>query len=82
MFKSGIYQNVELPSTLMCMTKASAMQAKKQMQEGWAFDKEVVRDKGQRFAACKISRCQLGVELHKEWLRDLVKTCGKKGNVG
>ena len=78
MLRSGIYQNVDLPNTFMSMTKASAMQAKKQMQEGWAWDKEVVRDKGQRFAACKINRCQLGVELHNSWLRDLAKTCGKK----
>ena len=38
----------------------------------------MARDASQRFAASKISRCQLGVELHKEWLKDLVKTCGKK----
>ena len=36
------------------------------------------RDSGQRFAASKVARSQLGIETHKAWLTDLVKTCGKK----
>ena len=77
MLQSGMHQNVELPSSFMTVTKTSSMQAKKAMQEGWAFDKDVIRDHGQRFSQSKVSRCQLGVELHKVWQQDLAKTCCK-----
>ena len=47
------------------------------MDEHWSFDMEGPRDSGQRFVASQVARCQLGIERHKAWLTDLVKTCGK-----
>ena len=76
--QSGMYQAVPLASSYLVVSKANAQAAKRAMIDNWAYNKEVQRDVSQRFAASKVSRCQLGVELHKEWLKDMVKTCGKK----
>ena len=76
--QSGMYQAVPLASSFLLVNKASARAAKRAMTDNWRYDKEILRDASQRFAASKVSRCQLGVELHKEWVKDLVKTCGKK----
>ena len=59
-----------------------AMQAKRSMAENGMMDestKAAVSATKQRFLMSKLSRAQVGVELHEVWIKDIkdiAKTCG------
>ena len=48
------------------------------MVDDWKFDSTERENQGQRFAASKVSRGQLGSGLHQVWMKDLAVACGKK----
>ena len=78
MFKSGIYNNVPVPTHFVECSKKAAFGAKRAMSQTWKYDKVLQQESGTRFAASKISRGQLGEGLHEEWMKDLIRTCNTK----
>ena len=78
MFKSGIYNNVPIPTTFLSVSRKAAFGAKRALDENWKYDKLEQPETGLRFAASKVSRGQLGEPLHECWMKDLVKTCNTK----
>ena len=78
MFRGGSYMDAPNPSTFINVSRKAAAQATRMMAEDGKFEK-LFQDCGtQRGAGAKVSRGQLGSEVHDVWLRDIIKTCGTK----
>ena len=80
MFKSGMYNNVLVPSHFVSCSKKAAYGAKRAMSESWKYDKSKLLqlESGTRFASSKVNRGQLGEGLRQEWMNDLVRVCNTK----
>ena len=83
MFKSGMYNNVLVPSHFVSCSKKAAYGAKRAMSESWKYDKSKLLqlESGTRFASSKVNRGQLGEGLRQEWMNDLVRVCNTKSDV-
>jgi hypothetical protein len=81
MFKSGTFTNVPLPTAFAHVSRKAAQQAKRAMAEGWSHtsvNSGSADPISHRYAAAKVSRGQLGEEIHALWIKDLIKHCGTK----
>ncbi len=74
MMKSGTYLDVPCGVEYVAVSKKLAVQARRALQDHWKFEGNMER--ATRFSYCKTSRAQFGIDLHKIWLEDIVKTCG------
>ena len=48
------------------------------MVDYYTLDSSASEQQGQRFAASKVSRGQMGVLTHEMWMKDLITNCGVK----
>ena len=78
MFKSGNYLQVPVPTHFIKISKKLSMQAKRAMTDHYTFDSSVCEQQGQRFAASKVSRGQMGIPTHEIWTKDIITHCGVK----
>ena len=78
MFKSGNYLQVPVPTHFIKISKKLSMQAKRAMTDHYTFDSSVCEQQGQRFAASKVSRGQMGIPAHEIWMKDIITHCGMK----
>ena len=78
MFKSGMYNNVPVPSHFVNCSKKAAHGAKRAMSESWRHGKLLQPGWGARFASSKVNRGQLGEGLRQEWMKDLVRVRNTK----
>ena len=78
MFKSGNYLQAPVPTQFARISKKISMQAKRAMSDHYTFDASVQEQQGQRFAASKVSRGQMGITTHEMWMKDVITNCGVK----
>ena len=77
---SGNFSDAPVPQQFARVSKKSSRAAKRAMTEGYSFDTmEEKIAQGQRFAASRVQRGQLGAGVHEMWMKDIIKTCGAKG---
>ncbi len=74
--RTGAYTQVPKQEHYCKVSRKVALQAKQSQINGWCFEEEQVAS--MRDVTTKVTRGELGAELHAHWLRDVVTSCSRK----